>query len=159
LQPESSPHATPNIGLEPTPYSVRCAPASRRGSGEEERRRTNVSPHLWDDASLGTLGVAGLIRGSERWGNTHYRACEPHHIRALRHTLALEPHPEAPAHVPLAAHPRRSAAAARELFQGKKDLTSASWASPTGTPPHGAGEPVRNAVGSATWHATLSRGG
>jgi hypothetical protein len=23
----------PNIGLEPTPYSVRCAPASRRGSG------------------------------------------------------------------------------------------------------------------------------
>jgi hypothetical protein len=25
--------ATPNEGLEPTPSSVRCAPASRRGSG------------------------------------------------------------------------------------------------------------------------------
>jgi transposase-like protein len=35
---------------------------------EEERRRTKVIPHLWDEASLVQLVFAVLIRVSERWG-------------------------------------------------------------------------------------------
>jgi transposase-like protein len=34
---------------------------------EEERRRTKVIPHLWDEASLVKLVFAVLIRVRERW--------------------------------------------------------------------------------------------
>jgi transposase-like protein len=35
---------------------------------EEERRRTKVIPHLWDEASFVQLVFAVLIRVRERWG-------------------------------------------------------------------------------------------
>jgi transposase-like protein len=57
---------------------------------EEERRRTKVIPHLWDEASLVKLVFAVLIRVSERWGTKQYSEFAQHQIRALRHTLALD---------------------------------------------------------------------
>ena len=80
---------------------------------EEERRRTKVIPHLWDEASLVKLVFAVLIRVSERWGKKQYSEFEQHQIRALRHTLGLDQQPEAPSLVTMAAQPRRSAASAR----------------------------------------------
>jgi len=44
----------------------------------EERRRTKVIPHLWDEASLVKLVFAVLIRVSERWGKKPYSECEQH---------------------------------------------------------------------------------
>jgi putative transposase len=80
---------------------------------EEERRRTKVIPHLWDEASLVKLVFAVLIRVSERWGKKQYSEFEQHQIRALRHALALDQHPETPALVTMASQPRRSAASAQ----------------------------------------------
>jgi len=39
---------------------------------EEERRRTRVIPHLWDEASLVKRVFAVLMRVSERWGKKQY---------------------------------------------------------------------------------------
>jgi putative transposase len=80
---------------------------------EEERRRTKVIPHLWDEASLVKLVFAVLIRVSERWGKKQYSEFEQHQIRALRQALALDQAFETPALVTMAAQPRRSAASAR----------------------------------------------
>jgi putative transposase len=74
---------------------------------EEERRRTKVIPHLWDEASLVKLVF------SERWGKKQYSECEQHQIRALRQVLGLDQQPEAPSLVTMASQPRRSAASAR----------------------------------------------
>jgi putative transposase len=57
---------------------------------EEERRRTKVIPHLWDEASLVKLVFAVLIRVSERWGKKQFSEFEQHPIRALRQTLNLD---------------------------------------------------------------------
>jgi transposase-like protein len=51
---------------------------------EEERRRTKVIPHLWDEASVVTWVFAVLLRVSERWGKKQFSEFEQHHIRALR---------------------------------------------------------------------------
>jgi hypothetical protein len=67
-----------------------------------------------------------LMRGSERWGTKQDRALAHHQRRALRQALGLAQHPENPALVTRPAPPRRSAASAREFFQGKKDLTYAA---------------------------------
>ena len=80
---------------------------------EEERRRTKVIPHLWDEASLVKLVFAVLIRVSERWGKKQFSEFEQHQIRALRQALSLDQ----PA-VPMegwtkARSPRRSAASAQ----------------------------------------------
>ena len=80
---------------------------------EEERRRTKVIPHLWDEASFVQLVFAVLIRVSERGGKKQYSEFEQHHIRALRHTLALDHQSEEPALVVVASQPRGSAASAR----------------------------------------------
>jgi putative transposase len=80
---------------------------------EEERRRTKVIPHLWDEASLGKLVFAVLMRVSERWGKKQYSEFEQHQIRALRQALGLDQQPEAPSLVTMASQPRRSAASAR----------------------------------------------
>jgi transposase-like protein len=80
---------------------------------EEERHRTKVIPHLWDEASLVKLVFAVLIRVSERWGKKQYGEFEQHQIRALRQALALDQVLETPALVTMAAQPRRSAASAR----------------------------------------------
>jgi transposase-like protein len=49
---------------------------------EEERRRTKVIPHLWDEASLVKLVFAVLIRVSERWGQKQCSEFEQHPMRA-----------------------------------------------------------------------------
>jgi len=89
----------------------------------EERRRTKVIPHLWEEASLVKLVCAVLIRVSERWGKKQYSEFEQHHIRALRSTLELDQQSEGPSLVAMAPQPRSSAASARSLLQEKKDLT------------------------------------
>jgi transposase-like protein len=48
----------------------------------EERRRTKVIPHRWDEASLGKLLFAVRIRVSERWGKKQFSEFEQHQIRA-----------------------------------------------------------------------------
>lgn len=80
---------------------------------EEERRRTKVIPHLWDEASLVKLVFAVLIRVSERWGKKPYSEFEQHQIRALRHTMGLDQQPGTPSLGTMASQPRRSAASAR----------------------------------------------
>jgi transposase-like protein len=80
---------------------------------EEERRRTKVIPHLWDEASLVKLVFAVLMRVSECWGKKQYSEFEQHQMRALRQALGLDQQPEAPSLVTMAAQPRRSAASAR----------------------------------------------
>jgi transposase-like protein len=56
---------------------------------EEERRRTTVIPHLWDEARLVKLVFTVLIRVSERWGKKQFSEFEQHQIRALRQTFNL----------------------------------------------------------------------
>jgi putative transposase len=79
---------------------------------EEERRRTKVIPHLWDEGGLVKLVFAVLIRVSERWGQKGFSEFEQQQIRSLRQKLKLDeqavslsnPKPETPS--------RRSAASA-----------------------------------------------
>jgi putative transposase len=79
---------------------------------EEERRRTKVIPHLWDEGGLVKLVFAVLIRVSERWGKKCFSEFEQQQIRSLRRKLELDapqgnisaPKPES--------QPRRSAASA-----------------------------------------------
>ena len=56
---------------------------------EEDRRRTKVIPHLWDEGSVVKLVFAVLIRVSERWGKKQFSEFEQRQIRILRQTLAL----------------------------------------------------------------------
>lgn len=49
---------------------------------EEERRRTKVSPHLWDEASVVKWVFAVLSRVRERWGKRPLSEFEQHQIRA-----------------------------------------------------------------------------
>ncbi len=79
---------------------------------EEERRRTKVIPHLWDERSVVKLVFAVLIRVSDRWGKKSFSDFEQQQIRSLRKKLELDkqqvslpdPKPEP--------QPRRSAASA-----------------------------------------------
>ena len=50
----------------------------------EERRRTKVIPHLWDEGSLVKLVFGVLIRVSERWGKKCFSEFEQQQIRSLR---------------------------------------------------------------------------
>jgi len=80
---------------------------------EEERRRTKVIPHLWDEASVVKLVFAVLIRVSERWGKKQFSEFEQHQIRALRQSLGLD-QPWVPVDlVTKDRSPRRSAASAQ----------------------------------------------
>jgi transposase-like protein len=90
------------------PY-VRTANLAERAF-EEERRRTKVIPHLWDEGSVVKLVFAVLIRVSERWGKKCFSLFEQHQIRSLRRQRHLdEPTVIAP---PASPQPRRSAASA-----------------------------------------------
>lgn len=51
---------------------------------EEERRRTKVIPHLWDEGGLVKLVLAVLLRVSERWGKKCFSEFEQQQIRSLR---------------------------------------------------------------------------
>jgi putative transposase len=78
---------------------------------EEERRRTKVIPHLWDEGSVVKLVFAVLIRVSERWGKKCFSEFEQHQIRGLRRQLQLDL-PDVQRPEPAAAPARRSAASA-----------------------------------------------
>lgn len=77
---------------------------------EEERRRTKVIPHLWDERSVVKLVFAVLIRISERWGKKCFSAFEQHQIRSLRRQRQLDEQTVMPS--PVSSQPRRSAASA-----------------------------------------------
>ena len=78
----------------------------------EERRRTNVIPHLWDEGSVVMLVYSVLIRVSERWSKKCFSEFEQHQIRSLRDQLKLDEQEvstnEPSVHIPT----RRSAASA-----------------------------------------------
>jgi transposase-like protein len=77
---------------------------------EEERRRTKVIPHLWDENSVVKLVFAVLIRVSERWGKKCFSTFEQRQIRSLRRQRHLD---EQTVTLPSASsQPRRSAASA-----------------------------------------------
>jgi putative transposase len=79
---------------------------------EEERRRTRVIPHLWEEGSLVKLVFAVLIRVSERWGKKCFSEFEQRQIRSLRTRLKLDD-PEVSVSEPkLEPQPRRGAASA-----------------------------------------------
>jgi putative transposase len=77
---------------------------------EEERRRTKVIPHLWDEGSVVKLVFAVLIRVSERWGKKCFSPFEQHQLRSLRRQRHLDEPTVAAA--PTTPQPRRSAASA-----------------------------------------------
>lgn len=79
---------------------------------EEERRRTTVRPHLWDEASRLKLVFAVLMRVSDRWGKKQFSEFEQHQIRALRQSLGLDQPLVPPDLVARERNPRRSAASA-----------------------------------------------
>jgi putative transposase len=51
---------------------------------EEERRRTQVIPPLWDAASIVNRVFAVLVHVSERWGKKQFSEFEQHQSRAFR---------------------------------------------------------------------------
>jgi putative transposase len=57
---------------------------------EEERRRTKVIPHLWEEGGLVKLVFAVLIRVSDRWGKKCFSEFEQQQIRSLRKKLELD---------------------------------------------------------------------
>jgi putative transposase len=57
---------------------------------EEERRRTKVIPHLWEEGGLVKLVFAVLIRVSERWGKKCFSEFEQQQIRSLQKKLELD---------------------------------------------------------------------
>jgi len=77
---------------------------------EEERRRTKVIPHLWDESSVVKLVFAVLIRVSERWGKKCFSTFEQHQIRSLRRQRQLDEQTVRAS--PASSQPRRSAASA-----------------------------------------------
>jgi transposase-like protein len=77
---------------------------------EEERRRTKVIPHLWDEGSVVKLVFAVLIRVSERWGKKSCSSFEQHQIRGLRRQRQLDEQTVIAS--PVTPQPRRSAASA-----------------------------------------------
>lgn len=74
---------------------------------EEERRRTKVIPHLWDESSVVQLVFAVLIRVSERWGKRSFSAFEQHQIHSLRRQQQLEGPPGVAAPPPSLTRTRR----------------------------------------------------
>lgn len=77
---------------------------------EEERRRTKVIAHLWQEGGLVKLGFAVLIRISERWGKKSFSEFEQQQIRSLRKKLCLDEHEVTSSTPTTATQPRRSAA-------------------------------------------------
>ncbi|MBI3795731.1 MAG: transposase [Deltaproteobacteria bacterium] len=79
---------------------------------EEERRRTKVIPHLWDEGSLTKPVFAVLSRGSERWGKKCFSEFEQQQIRSLRRQRQLDDPTVLVPPVTADNLPRRSAASA-----------------------------------------------
>jgi len=79
---------------------------------EEERRRTKVIPHLWDEGSVVKLVFAVLIRVSDRWGKKAFSEFEQQQIRNLRQKLHLDEQEVTPLSPTTETQTRRSAASA-----------------------------------------------
>jgi transposase-like protein len=79
---------------------------------EEERRRTKVIPHLWDEGSVVKLVFAVLIRISERWGKKCFSEFEQQQIGSLRKRRQLDDHTVSTPIPTTESQPRRSAASA-----------------------------------------------
>jgi len=79
---------------------------------EEERRRTKVIPHLWDEGSVVKRVFAVLIRLSERWGKKCCSEFEQQQIRSLRRRRKLDEQEVTSAPPTTEIQPRRSAASA-----------------------------------------------
>jgi putative transposase len=90
---------------------VRTATLAERAF-EEERRRTKVIPHLWEEGSVVKLVFAVLIQVSERWSKKCFSEFEQQQIRSLRRRLQLDDQEGTSASPPLEPQPRRSAASA-----------------------------------------------
>lgn len=78
----------------------------------EERRRTQVIPHLETESSLVNLVFAVLIRVRERWGKKCFSEFEQQQIRSLRRRLKLDEHEVSTLEPISEPQPRRSAASA-----------------------------------------------
>jgi len=79
---------------------------------EEERRRTKVIPHLWDEGSVVKLVFAVLIRVSDRWGKKCFSEFEQQQIRNLRRRRKLDEQEVSMSEVTPESPSRRSAASA-----------------------------------------------
>jgi transposase-like protein len=79
---------------------------------EEERRRTKVIPHLWDEGSVVKLVFAVLLRVSERWGKKCFSEFEQQQIRSLRRRRQLDDQEVSISDPKPESQPRRSAASA-----------------------------------------------
>jgi transposase-like protein len=77
----------------------------------EERRRTKVIPHLFDERGLVQLVFATLIRVSDRWGKKYFSEFEQQQICDLRRRRKLD-ELEVSVLEPTIDRPRRSAASA-----------------------------------------------
>jgi len=56
----------------------------------EERRRTKIIPHLWDEKSLIKLVFATLVRVSDRWSRRQFSQLEQNMIVQLRGRILSE---------------------------------------------------------------------
>ena len=80
----------PNISPCPTASTIRAHVQPGRAGFVEERRRTKVIPHLWNEGSLVHLVYGVLIRVSDRWGKKCFSEFEQQQIRSLRTQLKLD---------------------------------------------------------------------
>jgi putative transposase len=78
----------------------------------EERRRTKVIPHLWDEGNVVLLVYGVLIRVSDRWGKKCFSEFEQQQIRSLRAQLKLDEQEVRTEELSHPVHTRRSAASA-----------------------------------------------
>jgi len=78
----------------------------------EERRRTKVIPHLWEEGSVVMLVYGGLIRVSDRWGKKCFSEFDQQQLRRLREQLKLDEQEVSTGEGSLPVHTRRSAASA-----------------------------------------------
>ncbi len=76
----------------------------------EERRRTKVIPHLFEERSLVQLVFAVLIRVSDRWNKKCFSEVEQRQIRTLRRKRKLDEPEVSILESPIDHQPRRSAA-------------------------------------------------
>ncbi len=78
----------------------------------EERRRTKVIPHLWDEGSVVMLVYGVLIRVSDRWSKKCFSEFEQQQIRSLREKLKLDEQEGRTSELSVHVSTRRSAASA-----------------------------------------------
>jgi transposase-like protein len=99
-----------NVPQRHQPY-VRTSNLAERAF-EEERRRTKVIPHLWDEGSVVKLVFAVLLRVRERWGKKGFSEFEQQQIHSLRKRRNLDDQEVSMSDPTTGSPSRRSAASA-----------------------------------------------